>query len=83
MSSFTLEIKTPDKILYMGRVKSLRARALDGELGVMSGHAPLATVLAGGKVSFRDENDEEKSIDLAAGGFLIVRQGRAAIFSGS
>lgn len=80
MKSFTLEIKSPEKILFVGRVNSLRARALDGELGIMRGHAPLATVLMAGEVIFKDENDEENRV-LVSSGFLVARHDQVTIFS--
>jgi len=80
MKSFTLEIKSPEKILFVGRANSLRANALDGELGIMRGHAPLATVLTAGEVIVKDENNEEKKFAIQSG-FLIARADQVTIFS--
>jgi F0F1-type ATP synthase epsilon subunit len=78
MKSFALEIRTPEKALFMGRVTSLTVPASAGGLGVLADHAPLAAQLAAGKVSYRSEEDvpaEQK----CGGGFLIVANNLATL----
>ncbi|MBW4839615.1 MAG: F0F1 ATP synthase subunit epsilon, partial [Paenibacillaceae bacterium] len=45
MSSFLLEIVTPEHVVYSKEVDSLTVRGLEGELGILRGHIPLVTPL--------------------------------------
>lgn len=78
MKTFELEIMTLEKKIFLGKVKSLVVKADDGELCVLSGHAPLATILAGGEVRFRREDDQEEKVS-GAGGFLTVAGDKAEV----
>ena len=77
--SFPLEIRTPEKSLLFDRVTSLQAQAADGGLEILAGHANLATLMAPGKIKYRLESGEEKTLDGGAG-FLIVNKGSAHLF---
>ncbi|MFH1386339.1 MAG: hypothetical protein ABIH50_01570 [bacterium] len=76
MSELTLEVRTPEKNLFLGKVESLTAEAIDGKLGVLAGHAPLATCLKKGTLSFHKDKGEEIRLDIQ-GGFLIVKNNQA------
>jgi F-type H+-transporting ATPase subunit epsilon len=78
MNSFTLDIRTPEASLFLGRVASLTVPAQDGELGVLPGHAPLATILATGKIKYQRENGERCQLD-GQGGFLVVQNDQASL----
>jgi F-type H+-transporting ATPase subunit epsilon len=84
MKTFTLEIRTPEKKLFHGQVRALTVRALDGGLGVLAGHAPLATALAPGKVSYRGvekggaEGRIEGELEVQSG-FLFLDNGAATV----
>lgn len=47
-SKFMLEIVTPYQHFYEGRVETVILTSLDGELGVLPGHAPLVVALTPG-----------------------------------
>ncbi|HVN67144.1 MAG TPA: hypothetical protein VMT55_02145 [Candidatus Sulfotelmatobacter sp.] len=79
MKSFTLEIKTPEKSLLLDRVTGLQAQAVDGGLEVLAGHANLAAIMAPGRIKYRLESGEEKTLD-GGPGFLIVEKGSAHLF---
>jgi F-type H+-transporting ATPase subunit epsilon len=61
-----LEIVTPYQHFYEGRVESVILTSLDGELGVLPGHAPLVVALTPG-ITKITVGDSEKYIMLTEG----------------
>ena len=45
MKTFNLEIITQEGIAWSGEAEAITLRTADGEIGVMSGHAPLVSVI--------------------------------------
>ena len=45
-----LDILSPDKNIYSGKVKSIFLPGIDGALGILENHAPLITVLKKGTI---------------------------------
>lgn len=78
MSSFILEVVTPDRLLFQGRVAALTARAADGELQILSGHAPYINILLPGKIRL-DEEDGESIFLEHGGGILEVSLEKASV----
>jgi F-type H+-transporting ATPase subunit epsilon len=78
VKTFTLEIRSLDRNYFSGQVTGLTAPAVDGGIGILADHAPLATILAPGKVSFEKSTGEEIKIDGGAG-FLLVRDNVATV----
>jgi len=79
---YQLSIVTPDRVFYEGDVVSLTAPGSAGYLGVLSGHAPLLTPLAVGKLTFRDFSGKTFLAALS-GGFLEVSKKGAIILADS
>jgi F-type H+-transporting ATPase subunit epsilon len=50
MSELTVDVISPEKPLYSGKADSVTARAFDGDVGILSGHAPMLTKLGTGQV---------------------------------
>jgi F-type H+-transporting ATPase subunit epsilon len=50
--SIHLEIVTPEKLLFSGRVDSVTVPASTGYLGILPGHAPLLAELGIGEISY-------------------------------
>jgi len=82
MKTFSLEIRTPEKSLFNGRVTKFTARAVDGEIGVLADHVPLATALAAGRISCLAESGEKDGVDCQRG-FLFFDNGAATILVSS
>ena len=55
----TIEIITPDVILYEGDATYVGLPGSDGSLGILNNHAPLVTTLKAGEVVVKNENREE------------------------
>ena len=65
-----VHIVTPEREVWAGEVKQLIARGVDGEVGILSGHAPLLVQLAIGPLRMlRDAGEVAAVVD---GGFLHV-----------
>ncbi len=79
---YKLSIVTPDRVFYEGEVVSLTAPGSAGSLGVLTGHAPLLTPLAVGKLTFRDAAGKTFFAALS-GGFLEVSQKGAIVLADS
>lgn len=78
MKTFTLEIKTPEKRLFLDRAARLTALAVDGEIGILAGHAALATRLKAAPLNIMLETGETKKIE-GDEGFLIVDKDNVSV----
>ncbi len=69
-NELTLEIVTPTRVLYEGKVDEVTAPGIEGEFGVLPGHTPFLTFLATGELSYKVEGKERfVAVD---GGFIEV-----------
>ena len=62
-----VSVISPEAILYEGQTDSVVAPAYDGEVGILTGHAPMMTLL--GKGVLRLGDGKRFNVD---GGFLQV-----------
>ena len=65
-----VSVISPEKVLYEGDATSVVAPAFDGELGILTGHAPMITALGTG--TLRVEGGAGNQRFSVAGGFLQV-----------
>jgi F-type H+-transporting ATPase subunit epsilon len=72
-----LEILTPRKIEYQGDAEDVVLPTLSGEIGVLSRHTPLISVLKPGKIIIKTKK-EELIINID-GGILEVAENRGII----
>ena len=56
----TIEILTPDVILYEGEATYIGLPGSDGSLGILSNHAPLVTTLKAGEIVVQNDSSEQK-----------------------
>ena len=73
-----VEVVTPEKRVWSGEAKMVSARTLEGDLGVLPGHAPLLGVLADGTVSFKAADGSVNEF-VINGGFISVSNNRVSI----
>ena len=66
-----IDIVTPDKKIFEGKIRGLIAPGIDGEFGVLPDHSPFATVLAPGVVEITTE-DGKKELMAVSGGYVEV-----------
>jgi F-type H+-transporting ATPase subunit epsilon len=65
-----VHIVTPVREVWSGDVQELIARGVDGEVGILGGHAPLLVQLAIGPLRMLTEDGETRAV--IDGGFLHV-----------
>ena len=70
MAGLDVHLVTPEREVWTGEADFVTARAVDGDLGVLPGHAPLLAALAVGPV-FIDAGGRRTAVAVD-GGFLHV-----------
>ena len=65
-----VHVVTPEREVWSGEARLLVARGVDGEVGIMGGHAPLLVRLDIGPLRIHTEAEEQVAI--VDGGFLHV-----------
>jgi F-type H+-transporting ATPase subunit epsilon len=78
-----VELVAPDREIWSGDARVLVAKTLDGDIGVLAGHAPVIGLLAPGSVVEIIDTDGEGGRVSAAvsGGFLSVADDRASVLA--
>ena len=64
-----VSVISPEAILYEGTTESVVAPAHDGEVGILTGHAPMMALLGKGVLRLGGEGGQRFNVD---GGFLQV-----------
>jgi F-type H+-transporting ATPase subunit epsilon len=65
----TVSVISPEAVLFEGQAESVVAPAFDGELGILTGHAPMMTLLGQGMLRVGGDGGRRFKIE---GGFLQV-----------
>ena len=80
MAALTLTIVTPDREVVREEVVSLvLAPSIDGQIGILPGHAPLVTSLAAGKLEIR--RDGSSGYLSVTGGFMEVMNDKVVVLA--
>lgn len=80
--ALTVELVSPEKRVWSGEAQMVSARTLEGDLGILSNHAPLLGVLVDGVVSIKETNGQVTEFNIS-GGFLSVSNNRVSILAES
>ncbi|MCW9699197.1 MULTISPECIES: F0F1 ATP synthase subunit epsilon [unclassified Avibacterium] len=72
MATLNLTVVSAEESIFTGKVKSIQATGIEGELGILPGHTPLLTAIKPGIVKLTLENGNEEVI-YVSGGFLEVQ----------
>ena len=75
-----VELVAADRTVWSGEAVMVIARTSDGEMGVLSGHAPVLGVLVEGAVQIR-QTDEQVVVAAVHGGFLSIADNVVAILA--
>lgn len=79
MSTFHLEIVTPEALTYQAEVEGVVVPGVEGELGILPHHVPLMTQILPGELRIQHGG---KELRLAVGeGFLEVRPDRVSVLT--
>lgn len=80
----TVNIVTPDGIIYDHKATMLIVKALDGQLGIMANHLPLVAPLQIDEVRVKRADNPEKEDAIAVnGGFMEVSDNVASVIADS
>ena len=73
----TVSVISPERVLYEGEAESVVVPAYDGEVGILTGHAPLMTLLGRGTLRLTGGGGTQRfSVE---GGFLQVVDDRVRV----
>ena len=75
-----VELVSPEKKVFSGEAVSVSARTLEGDLGILTDHAPLLGVLVDGKVVIKGTDGSVSEFNVN-GGFLSVSNNRVSILA--
>jgi F-type H+-transporting ATPase subunit epsilon len=73
----TVSVVSPERTLFEGEAESLVAPAFDGQVGIMSMHAPMLTLLGSGELRLNATGGERRFTIF--GGFLEVADDRVRV----
>ncbi len=77
-TKLSVEVVSPEKRLWSGEAKSVSARTVDGDIGILANHIALLGELVPGVVSIKIGDGTSVDFNMA-GGFLSVNKNRVSI----
>lgn len=80
MSKMTVEVVTPERVVYSGQANMVIARGVNGDLGILPNHMPLVTPLKVAPVRIKTDGDKELKMAVS-GGFMEVRGDKVTILA--
>ena len=75
-----LDIVTPERVLLSEQAAMVVARAIDGDIGIMPGHAPLITALDVWPLKIKREDGSTYQISLCSG-FMEVQPDKVTVLA--
>ena len=81
MSTFLLEIVTPERKVYSENVNMVIVKGVEGEMGILPHHVPLVTPLKIAPVTIKQ--DRASHVTAVNGGFLEIRKDKVVILAES
>lgn len=80
MATITVEVVSPEQVLYSGEANMVITRTLDGEIAFQAGHQPFLGALANNhtRVFLADGSTEDIAVH---GGFVEVSNNKVSILS--
>lgn len=80
MSTFQVDVVSPEATVWSGQAAIVIARTPEGELGIMANHEPLMGALATGPVVIEAESGERTTIGVH-GGFIQVLNNQVTLIT--
>lgn len=77
-----VELVSPTARVWSGEAVSVSARTVEGDIGILTDHAPLFGVLVDGQVSIKASDGSITEFKVS-GGFLSVANNRVSILTES
>jgi F-type H+-transporting ATPase subunit epsilon len=78
--ALTVELVAADRMVWSGEATMVIARTVEGDIGILRGHAPVLSVLTEAVVEITHD-DGHTVFAVADGGFLSVADDRVSILS--
>jgi F-type H+-transporting ATPase subunit epsilon len=82
VSTFLLEIVTPERKVYAEQVDMVSVKGAEGELGILPNHIPLVTPLRIAPITVKKTGSKDEVIAVN-GGFMEVRKDKVVILAES
>ncbi|MED4601478.1 F0F1 ATP synthase subunit epsilon [Paenibacillus validus] len=82
MSTFLLEIVTPERKVYAEEVNMIIVKGVEGELGILPNHIPLVTPLKIAPITVKKQGSKDEILAVN-GGFMEVRKDKVVILAES
>jgi F-type H+-transporting ATPase subunit epsilon len=77
-----VELVIPEGELWAGPAEMIIAKTLDGDIGVLTGHAPVIGILAEGSlVRIKPDGSGEDVVAAVSGGFFSVSDDRVSVLA--
>jgi F-type H+-transporting ATPase subunit epsilon len=73
----TVSVVSPERTLYEGQAESIVAPAFDGQVGILTNHAPMLTLLGTGELRLTSGGNTRTFT--VSGGFLEVADNRVRV----
>lgn len=83
MAKLAVELVAPDREVWSGEGDMVVIKTLDGEMGIMPGHAPVLAELVDGGVMRVLEDGQQKLIAAVHGGFISMSHNQIQVLSES
>ena len=71
--SITLRVLTQEGLAFESQAVSIIAPGAPGYLGILKNHAPLVTTLKPGKLSWKREGGEQKTVQIGSGLLEVIK----------
>ena len=79
-NTMQVELVAADRLVWSGEATMVIARTVEGDIGILRGHAPVLSLLTDAVIEI-DAGDGEVVIAAVDGGFISVAQDRVSILS--
>src|ERR1700760_195094 len=81
MAPFHFDLVSPEKLAFSGEVDQVDLPGVEGDFGVLAGHAPIVAMLRPGIVTIKAANIRDRFVSL--GGLAEFSQGELVILAES
>jgi F-type H+-transporting ATPase subunit epsilon len=78
---FELEIITPDRQFYIGKVSFVEMTTSEGNIGIYKNHIPLTCILKPGMVKIYEGDSEEPKKAIVHAGFVEILQDKITVMA--
>jgi F-type H+-transporting ATPase subunit epsilon len=72
---------TPEREIWSGNAGLVIAKTIDGDIGILTGHAPVIGVLTPGSLVRILQTEEDDVVAAVTGGFLSVADDRVSVLA--